>query len=172
MNKAEGSHTHWEREDQRDCQCFRHSDRTAIAELLHNDRNCPSVYMSVSRSPSTVCQNPHSSPLLLLGKTLMVTNIEGRRRRRWQRMRWLDASPTQWTWVWANSGREWSGKSGTLHSMGSQRAEHDLATKPQPQAQSIHMSVSRSPQVLSARAHTPAHCCYWRQFLFLISTLN
>ena len=37
------------------------------------------------------------------------------------RMRWLDASPTQWTWVWANSGR-WSrtGKPGVLQSMGSQ----------------------------------------------------
>ena len=28
-----------------------------------------------------------------------------RRRRGWQKMRWLDASPTQWTWVWANSER-------------------------------------------------------------------
>ena len=26
--------------------------------------------------------------------------------RGWQRMRWL-ASPTQWTWVWVNSGRWW-----------------------------------------------------------------
>ena len=56
--------------------------------------------------------------------------------------------------------------------MGPQRVEHDLATRQQPQAQSIHMSVSRSPQVLSARTRTPAHCCYWRQFLFLISTLK
>ena len=40
-----------------------------------------------------------------LGKTLMLGGIGGRRRRGWQRMRWLDemASPTRWTWVWVNS---------------------------------------------------------------------
>ena len=34
-----------------------------------------------------------------LDKTLMLGKIEGRRRRGWQRMRWFDGSPTQWTWV-------------------------------------------------------------------------
>ena len=34
-----------------------------------------------------------------LEKTLILGKIEGRRRRGWQRMRWLDASLTQWTWV-------------------------------------------------------------------------
>ena len=38
-----------------------------------------------------------------LEKTLMLDKIEGKRRRGRQRMRWLDASPTQWTWVWASS---------------------------------------------------------------------
>ena len=37
-------------------------------------------------------------------KILMLGKIEGRRRRGWQRMRWLNGSPTQWTWVWVNSG--------------------------------------------------------------------
>ena len=36
-------------------------------------------------------------------KTLMLGKIEGRRRRGRQRMRWLDASLTWWTWVWASS---------------------------------------------------------------------
>ena len=44
-----------------------------------------------------------------LEKTLMLGNIEGRRRRGRQRMKWLDEniqpSLSQWTWVWANSGR-------------------------------------------------------------------
>ena len=40
-----------------------------------------------------------------LEKTLMLGNIEGKRRRGWQKRRWLDASLTQWSWVWANSGR-------------------------------------------------------------------
>ena len=36
-------------------------------------------------------------------KTLMLGKIEGGRRRGQQRMRWLDGSPGQWTWVWVNS---------------------------------------------------------------------
>ena len=42
-----------------------------------------------------------------LEKTLTLGKIEGRRRRGRQRMRCLIASPTQWTWIWANSGRQW-----------------------------------------------------------------
>ena len=66
----------------------------------------------------------------LIGKDPDVGNCEGRNRRAWQRMRWLDGTPTQWTWVWANSGSRWrKEKSGMLQSMGSQRVRHDLATK-------------------------------------------
>ena len=37
---------------------------------------------------------------------------------------------TQWTWVWANSGRWWRiGKPGVLQSMGSQRVGHELVTE-------------------------------------------
>ena len=44
---------------------------------------------------------------------------------------WM-ASPTQWTWVWANSKRWWrTGKPGVLKSMGSQRVGHDWATEQQ-----------------------------------------
>ena len=40
---------------------------------------------------------------------------------------WM-ASLTQWTWVWANSERQWrTGKSGMLQSTGLQRLRHDLA---------------------------------------------
>ena len=42
-----------------------------------------------------------------LEKTLMLGKIEGRRRRRRQRVRWLDSIMTQWTWIWANSRRQW-----------------------------------------------------------------
>ena len=41
---------------------------------------------------------------------------------------WI-ASPTQWAWVWANSGKWWTGKPGMLQFMGSQRVGHDLATE-------------------------------------------
>ena len=40
------------------------------------------------------------------------------------------ASPTQWTWVWVNSGSWWwTGRPGMLQSMGSQRVGHDWATE-------------------------------------------
>ena len=41
----------------------------------------------------------------LLEKTLILGKIEGKSRRCQQRMRWLDIILTQWTWIWANSGR-------------------------------------------------------------------
>ena len=41
-----------------------------------------------------------------LEETLMLGKIEGRRRRGQQRMRQI-ASLTQWTWIWAISGRQW-----------------------------------------------------------------
>ena len=66
----------------------------------------------------------------LLEKTLMLGKIEGRRRRGWHRMRWLDGITTSWTWVWVNSGSWWwTGSSGVLWFMGSQRVRHDWATE-------------------------------------------
>ena len=50
-----------------------------------------------------------------LEKTLMLGKIEGGRRGGWQM-----ASPTQWTWVWVNSGNWWwTGRPGVLQFMGS-----------------------------------------------------
>ena len=55
---------------------------------------------------------------LLSWKTIWLTSNSFKEMyRRWDG--WM-ASPTQWTWVWANSEREWrTGKSGILQSMGS-----------------------------------------------------
>ena len=54
---------------------------------------------------------------------------EGKGETRWDG--WM-ASLTQWTWVWANSGRQWrTGKPGVLQSMRLQRAGHDLVTEQQ-----------------------------------------
>ena len=42
---------------------------------------------------------------------------------------WM-ASPTQWTWVWVNSGSWWwTGRPGVLRFMGSQRVGHNWATE-------------------------------------------
>ena len=63
-------------------------------------------------------------------KTLMQGKIEGRRNvddRRWDG--WM-ASPTQWTWVWVDSGIWWcTGSPGVLRFMGSQIVGHDWATE-------------------------------------------
>jgi len=64
-----------------------------------------------------------------LEKTLMLGGIGGRRRRGWQRMRWLDGITDSWTWVWVNSGSWWwTGRPGVLRFMGLQRVGRDWAT--------------------------------------------
>ena len=63
-----------------------------------------------------------------LEKTLMLGKIEARRS--WWNG-WM-ASPTQWTWIWASSGRWWrTGKPGVLQCMGSQKVGHDWVTEQQ-----------------------------------------
>ena len=59
-----------------------------------------------------------------LEKTLMLEKIEGRRRRGWMTL------PTQWTWVWVNSGSWWwTGRPGVLRFMGSQSVWYDWVTE-------------------------------------------
>ena len=65
-----------------------------------------------------------------LEKTLMLGKIEGRRRRDDREWDGWMASLTRWTWVWVNSRSWlWTGKSGMLQSVGSQRVRHDWATE-------------------------------------------
>ena len=62
-------------------------------------------------------------------RTLMLGKIAGREGddRGWDG--WM-ASPTQWTWVWVNSGSWlWIGRTGVLRFMGSQRVSHDWTTE-------------------------------------------
>ena len=63
------------------------------------------------------------------GKTLMLGGIEGRKRRGRQRMRWLVASPTQWTWVWVNGSWLWTARPGVLQFMGLQKVWQDWVTE-------------------------------------------
>ena len=68
-----------------------------------------------------------------LEKTLMMGNIEGRRRSGWQRMRWLDGIIDSMDRIWANSRRHWrTEETGLLQSMEvtmlSRRVGHDWVT--------------------------------------------
>ena len=59
-----------------------------------------------------------------LEKPLKLGKTEGRRRRGWHRVRWLDGSPTLWAWVWVNSGSLWwTGRPGALQSMGCKESD-------------------------------------------------
>ena len=65
-----------------------------------------------------------------LGKTLMLGKIEARRRRGWQRMRWLDDITDSMDMSLCNSGKWWwIGKPGVLQSMRLQGVRHNWATE-------------------------------------------
>ena len=65
-----------------------------------------------------------------LEKTLMLVKIEGRRRRGNRGWDGWMASSTRWTWVWISSRSWWwTGRTGMLQYMGSQRVGHDWATE-------------------------------------------
>ena len=71
-----------------------------------------------------------------LEKALMLGKIEGRRRRGWQRMRWLYGITrlNGHEWIWARSGRQWgTGRSGVLQSIGLQSIGHDWMIEQQQQ---------------------------------------
>ena len=60
-----------------------------------------------------------------LEMTLMLGKIEGRRRRGWQRMRWLDGITGSIGMSWASSRSWWwTGRPGVLQSTGSQWVGH------------------------------------------------
>ena len=75
------------------------------------------------------------------------------RRRRQQRMRWLDSITDSMDMNRANSRREWrTGKPSVLQSMGSQRVGHDLATEQQNQAPELRLiSTSQKHQPWKGR---------------------
>ena len=84
--------------------------------------------------PDAEAEAPILWPSDSFEKTLMLGKTEGRRRRGWQRTRWLDGITTQQIWVWANSRRQRRmGKPGVLQSRGLQRFGYNLATEQQQQ---------------------------------------
>ena len=66
----------------------------------------------------------------LIGKDPEAGRIEGRRRRGWQRMRWLDGITDLMHMSLSKLRRWWrTGKPGLLQSKGSQRVRHDWVTE-------------------------------------------
>ena len=67
-----------------------------------------------------------------LEKTLMPRKIQNRRRRGWQRTRWLAGITNSMDRVWASCGRRRrTGNPGVLSSMGLQRVRHGCMTEQQ-----------------------------------------
>ena len=64
-----------------------------------------------------------------LEKTLVLGKIEGRRRKGWQRLRWLDGITDSMDTSLSSGNWWWTGKPGVVQSMGSQRVGHNWATE-------------------------------------------
>ena len=65
-----------------------------------------------------------------LEKTLILRKTESRRRKSWQKMRWLDSITDSMDLNLKSSGRQWMAEeTGVLQSMGLQRVRHDLVTE-------------------------------------------
>ena len=78
---------------------------------------------------------------------------------------WM-ASLTQWTWIWANSGRQWrTEEPGMLQSMASQRVRHDLVIE-QPPHQNYKTSHCKNIQhifsLMLRSTDCLIHCSFWR----------
>ena len=84
-----------------------------------------SWFLKTGKNPK-IYQQERSTVTYARLKWKLKRKTEGRMR--WSNRRWdgWTASPTQWTWVWANFGRRWrTGKPGVLQSMGSQRVRNE-----------------------------------------------
>ena len=93
-----------------------------------------------------------------LEKTLMPGKIEYRRKRGQQRWNGWMASLTQWTWVWASSGRGWrTRKTGMLQFMGLQRVRHDWATEQQPLSSSGNQNLLNTIYISKSSSITRKH---------------
>ena len=84
-----------------------------------------------------------------LEETLMLGGIGGKRKREWQRMRWLDGITD---WMDVNSGRWWwTGRPGVLRFMGSQRVDMTERLNWTELIQIVHFFLCELWQIVSFR---------------------
>ena len=80
---------------------------------------------------------------------------------------WM-ASPTQWTWVWASSGRWWrTGKPGVLQSIGSQRVDWYIKKVPT-NIHNTYMCVFSLP--IHQSLNLCLHSTFWWLWIMLLYT--
>ena len=93
------------------------------------DQSCVFIGRTDAEAETLILWPHDGKNWLICEKTLMLGKIEGRRRRGWQRMRWLDGITNSLNISWVNSrSRWWTGRPGVLQSMGSQRVGYDWET--------------------------------------------
>ena len=98
-------------------------------KLVNPKGNQPWIFIGRTDAEAPTLWPPDAKSQLT-GKTLMLGNSEGRRRRGCQRMRWLDGFADSMDMSLSNSGRWWrTGRPGMLWFMRSQRVRHDWATE-------------------------------------------
>ena len=106
-----------------------------------------------------------------LGKFLMLGNIEGRKRRGCQRMRWLDGITNAVDMNLGNFGRWWgTEKPGMLWSMGSHGVGHDLAAEQEEEDTCRWMveSLCCSPETITLLiSHTPIQNKKFKKWKYL-----
>ena len=79
-----------------------------------------------------------------LEKTALLEKIKGKEEKEatgWAS--WM-TSLTQWTWIWANSGRWWGQRSLACCSLWCHRVRHDLVTEQQ--LESVNYQIKKQPQ--------------------------